>query len=255
MLEFLFIFLGSVAIGILGSLLGTGGGIFMVPFLTLVFGIPMHQAIATSLVSIIATSNTSASLYVLKKLADIRLGITLELATVLGAISGGFIAAKVQADILAILFAIVLLYTAFSMLKRQAGDQNSQSSYKPQKYPLGFLISYIAGGLSGLLGIGGGVIKVAAMYLIMQVPLKVAVATSNFMIGVTASAGCFLYYFRGEVNLPRTGMAVTGVFLGATLGSYLMFSVKSEFLRKLFVLLLIFLALNMFFKGIHFKLF
>ncbi len=256
MIDFLFIFLGSGLIGIVSSLLGIGGGLLIIPYLTLVFDVPIHQAIATSLITIIATSSGAASLYVQQKLADIRLGITLELATVTGALIGAFLAGQINSDALAILFSLVLIYVALWMLKKKNNrSENTTQFYKPQKYPLGFLISFFAGNISGLLGIGGGPIKVPAMYLVMQVPLKVATATSNFMLGVTASASCFLYYFRGEVNLPLTGIAVLGAFLGATLGSYLMPSVKTELIRKLFVLFLLFLAINMFFKGIHLNLF
>jgi len=149
------------------------------------------------------------------------------------------------------LIALVLVYVSIWMLRKNNPTENSQHTYQAKKYPLGFLISFVAGNLSGLLGIGGGPIKVPAMYLIMRVPLKVASATSNFMLGVTASASCFLYYFRGEVNFPVSGVAVLGAFLGASWGSHLMFSVKTDLIRKLFVGFLLLLALSMFLKGIN----
>ena len=251
MLEFLVIFLICGLFGVFSSLLGIGGGLLITPFLTLVFKIPIHQAIATSLIAIIATSSASATVYVQQKLADIKLGITLELATVSGAIIGGFLAGLIGPDALEILFALVLVYVSIWMLRKNNPTENSQHTYQAKKYPLGFLISFVAGNLSGLLGIGGGPIKVPAMYLIMRVPLKVASATSNFMLGVTASASCFLYYFRGEVNLPVSGVAVLGAFLGASWGSHLMFSVKTDLIRKLFVGFLLLLALSMFLKGIN----
>ncbi len=255
MLEFLVIFFVCGLFGIFSSLLGIGGGLLITPFLTLVFKVPIHQAIATSLIAIIATSSASASVYVQQKLADIKLGITLELATVSGAILGGFLAGLIDPDVLEILFALVLVYVSIWMLKKNNQSESSHQTYQAKKYPLGFLISFIAGNLSGLLGIGGGPVKVPAMYLVMQVPLKVASATSNFMLGVTASASCFLYYFRGEVNLPISGVAVLGAFLGAIWGSHIMLSVKTDLIRKLFVGFLFLLAVSMFLKGINLNLF
>src|SRR4030067_1229240 len=202
MLEYLVIFLVCGLFGVFSSLLGIGGGLLITPFLTLVFKIPIHQAIATSLIAIIATSSASATVYVQQKLADIKLGITLELATVSGAIIGGFLAGLIGPDALEILFALVLVYVSIWMLRKNNPTENSQHTYQAKKYPLGFLISFVAGKLSGLFGIGGGAIKGMERYTVVQGPLKVASATNNFILGVTVSTRCFLYYFRGEVNLP-----------------------------------------------------
>lgn len=253
--------LGGIFAGLLGSVLGLGGGILIIPMLTLVFEVPMREAIGASLVCVIATSSGAASLYVKKHLCDIRLGMTLELATTLGAIAGGVVAGIMKPQILCIFFSALLIYTAGTMLRKKSdgsiGDEMKntgnlnykEGSYKITHLPLGMGASFFAGNVSGLLGVGGGIIKVPVMYLLMRVPLKTAVATSNFMIGVTASAGAFVYFSRGEVHPLVAGSTMLGVFLGATLGSRLFPKIKAEYLKKAFVFILLYLSLEMLFKG------
>jgi uncharacterized protein len=261
--DFLFMILGGVVAGLWGSVLGLGGGVLIIPMLTLIFGVPMREAIGASLVCVIATSSGAASLYVKRRLADIRLGMTLELATTLGAIVGGLVAGIIKPQILSVLFSFLLIYTAGSMLRRKSESRNRASSnspnvsedvsspeYKTTNLPLGMGASFFAGNVSGLLGVGGGIIKVPVMYLFMGVPLKVAVATSNFMIGVTATASAFVYFSRGEVNPLVAGPTMLGVFLGATFGSHIFPKVKTEFLKKLLSFVLLYVALEMLFKGL-----
>ena len=262
MSDFFFMALGGMFAGLLGSVLGLGGGILIIPMLTLVFGVPMREAIGASLVCVIATSSGAASLYVKKHLTDIRLGMTLELATTLGAIAGGVVAGIMKPQILCILFSALLACTAWTMLRKKSdgsiGDEMKntgnlnykEGSYKTTHLPLGMGASFFAGNVSGLLGVGGGIIKVPVMYLLMRVPLKTAVATSNFMIGVTASAGAFVYFSRGEVHPLVAGSTMLGVFFGATLGSRLLPKIKTEYLKKAFVFILLYLSLEMLFKGI-----
>jgi len=253
----------GVVAGFYGAVLGLGGGILLVPVLTLFFKIPIHTAIGTSLLCVIATSSAAATTYVQNKLTDVRLGMTLELATTLGAICGGVIAGLINWNILSILFSFLLLYSALSMLSKKEKKeenltgQNSVSSYQVQNLPAGLGLSFLAGNFSGLLGIGGGIIKVPAMYLFMKIPLKVATATSNFMIGVTACASAFIYYFRGDINLLISGISILGVFLGAQIGSRIIHKIKTNYIRIAFILVLFYLCLEMFFKGmkIHFLFF
>jgi hypothetical protein len=187
--------------------------------------------------------------------------MTLELATTIGAIIGGLVAGILARDTLSVIFSFLLFYTAVSMLLKRSPDETIAKNEKSESDPnyqvthlsSGMLASFFAGNVSGLLGIGGGVIKVPAMYLLMDVPLKVATATSNFMLGVTASASCFIYYFRGDVNLPISGATVVGVFLGATFGSRLLQVIKTYFLKRVFVLVVFYLALKMLFKGLNLK--
>ncbi|NIM98656.1 MAG: TSUP family transporter [candidate division Zixibacteria bacterium] len=256
MSESLLMALGGLFAGLFGSVLGLGGGILIIPMLTLAFGVPMREAIGASLVCVIATSSGAASLYVKRGICNIRLGMTLELATTSGAIGGGLIAGVLRPQILQFLFSGLLIYTAWTMLKQKAETKASsnpddgEESYHTARLPLGMGASFFAGNVSGLLGVGGGIVKVPVMYLLMKVPLKTAVATSNFMIGVTASAGAFVYFFRGDVHPLVAGSTMLGVFLGATLGSRLLPKIKAQYLNKAFVLVLIYLSLEMLLKGL-----
>jgi uncharacterized membrane protein YfcA len=276
-MDYLFMLMGGLIAGLFGSLLGLGGGVLIIPLLTLVFGVPMKEAIGTSLICVIATSSGAASLYVRKHFANIRLAMTLELATTTGAIVGGLIAGLIKPEVLTILFSVLLFYIALSMIRkrpvedpalRQAqggerrrttkggeenleGNSSAPGDYQITNFPLGMGASFFAGNISGLLGVGGGAIKVPAMYLMMGVPLRIAVATSNFMIGVTATAGAFVYYARGEVDLLVTGATMIGVFLGATVGSRILHLIKMEYLKKAFIIVLLYLSAEMLFKGLH----
>ncbi len=256
MSNFFLMAIGGTLAGFLGSILGLGGGVLIIPMLTLIFGVPMREAIGASLVCVIATSSGAASLYVKKRLCNIRLGMTLELATTLGAITGGVVAGIMKPQILSILFSSLLLYTAWTMFRKRDDLEDAESSSQKEKtyeiahLPWGLGASFFAGNISGLLGVGGGTVKVPVMYLLMGVPLKTATATSNFMIGVTASAGAFIYFSRGEVHPLVAGFTMLGVFLGATVGAHLFPKIRTEYLKKIFVLVLLYLSLEMFFKGL-----
>ena len=210
MLSALLVVLGFLA-GLLGALTGIGGGILLSPILALHFGIPIRQAIGTSLVAVITTSAASSSVHLQRHTTDIRLGMTLELATALGAAVTAYLVGYFNRNWLEGIFAGFLLYSSITILWRggkvkneelpaQNGGETVIPPYEPQRYPLGLGASLIAGGLSRTcIGIGGGPIKVPVMYLFMNVPLMVATATSNFMIGVTAAASAIVYYRRGDI--------------------------------------------------------
>ena len=252
-----FYLLGLVGLGagagLLGALLGIGGGLLITPLLTLLFGIPIEQAIAASLVAIIATSSVAASYYVQERLSDIRLGMVLELATTLGAISGALAAGLLSRRWLTLIFSLFLLYAGSTLLRRALKPtprEQDLTGYQVRRLPLGMGISYLAGNISGLLGVGGGPVKVPMMYLLMGVPLKVATATSNFMIGVTAAASAFIYYLRGDVLVHITAPVVVGVFLGSLAGSRIFPRVPTRWILWLFVSLMFYLALSMGLRGL-----
>jgi uncharacterized membrane protein YfcA len=246
--------LGAVA-GTLGAMTGIGGGLIITPILTLMFGVPIHQAIGTSLCCVIATSSGAAANYVEHHLSDVRLGMTLELATTVGAVGGALIAGILPRAALAILFAAMMTYAGGTMVRRSLGTQHEdpedERAYTVRRVPLGLLGSGAAGIVSGLLGVGGGPIKVPVMYLVMGVPFKVATATSNFMIGVTAAASAFIYYSRGDVRLLTTAPTAIGVFLGASVGTHIMRRTPSRWLILLFCVIMFYFAGMMIWKSLH----
>ncbi len=257
---------GSLATGILGAMVGIGGGVLLVPFLILVMHVPIHNAIGASIVAVIATSSAAASAYVRDELTNMRLGMTLELATTTGAILGSITAAILSRQVLSGIFAVFLFITALSMLNRREEQTlvsatttnpgrlgatyhdpylKKDVTYAVHRLPLGMFVSFIAGNISGLLGIGGGVIKVPAMTLGMGVPMKAAAATSNFMIGVTAVASAYIYYAHGFVDPGITAPVAIGVFLGALTGTRLAKKVAGGVLAKVLAVVMIVLAIEM----------
>jgi uncharacterized membrane protein YfcA len=267
-------------VGVLGAILGIGGGIFLVPALVLIFHIPVHHAIATSIVSVIATSSAVASTNVEKGLANMRLGMTLEIATVLGAMSGALTAEWLSEATLLRIFAVVLLVVAVLLgwksskgeraailnsqhtsLDDQPDDlgllgasfydlaEGRQISYEVRKAPLGFLVSLVAGNLSGLLGVGGGFIKVPVIHLVCGVPMKAATATSNFMIGVTAVASAFIYFGRGEVRPALTAAVILGVLMGSFIGSIVSQRLPGRLVQAIFAVFLLPVTWQMFVRA------
>lgn len=253
MVTTLLVILGFFA-GMLGALTGIGGGVLLSPILALHFGIPIRQAIGTSLVAVITTSAASSSVHLQRHTTDIRLGMTLELATSLGAAVMAYLVGYFNRNALEGLFAAFLLYSAITILlkggKLKPDEVSSPAAngeiaippYEPQRYPLGLGASLVAGALSGLLGIGGGPIKVPVMYLFMNVPLMVATATSNFMIGVTAAASAIVYYQRGDILVEDAAPLAVGVFLGSLLGARLCPRIHTRVVVYLLVAIMLYLA-------------
>jgi uncharacterized membrane protein YfcA len=247
------IILFLVALGLLagtfGSLVGLGGGVIIVPVLSLLLGLPIKTAVGISLVCVIATSSAAAAVYVQRQWTDLRLGLVLELATAGGAITGALVVTHLPDSFLKGMFGVFLLYATVALLRQRQGGmvevREQPPAYQVRNHPLGLGVSYLAGGVSGMLGIGGGPIKVPLMHLFMGIPLKVAAATSNFMMGVTASASGFLYYNRGDVVVAVAAPLAVGVFAGALLGSHLTRRIHSRWIRWLLILVLIYLALLM----------
>jgi len=241
-------FLVSLGSGVLGALLGLGGGVILVPLLVFLLHVPIHIASGASIIAVVATSSAAASTYVRNELTNMRLGMFLELATTLGAITGAFLTSVISESLLRIVFGLSLLYASATMFyqQRNAGGAGwtpraddwlaerlklgssyfdealgQEVRYGVDRTPLTFAISYVAGVVSGLLGIGGGGIKVPAMNIISGIPMKAAVATSNFMIGVTASASAMVYMRHQFCDAFVTAPVMLGTLVGAALGSRL----------------------------------
>lgn len=248
----LLIVLGCAA-GAFGALAGVGGGVIITPVLALYFHLPIHQAIGVSLVAVIATSTATSSVHVERHVTDVRLGMILELSTTIGAAIAAVIAVYVNKRAIAVLFVVFLLYSASTIVKRAWNSRKEKLQteippYEPHNYPAGMTVALFAGAMSGLLGVGGGVIKVPAMYMFMGVPLRVATATSNFMIGVTAAASAYIYYGRGDVHPTVAAPLVAGVFAGSLVGARLAPKVRSIYVLTLFIGVTVWLAGQMIFK-------
>ena len=256
MLTFSLLVLGFFA-GLLGALTGIGGGVLLTPILALHFGVPIREAIGTSLVAVITTSAASSSVHLQRHTTDIRLGMTLELATALGAAVMAYLVGYFNRNFLEGLFAAFLLYSAITILSKGGKVKPEESlmtaedgttkipAYQPKRYPLGLSASLVAGALSGLLGIGGGPIKVPVMFIFMDVPLMVAAATSNFMIGVTAAASAIVYYRRGDILPEIAAPLAAGVFVGSLLGARLAPRIHTKIVVYLLVGIMFYLAVNL----------
>jgi uncharacterized membrane protein YfcA len=261
--------LGSLVAGFLGALTGLGGGVVIVPLLTIGFGVDLRYAIGASLVSVIATSSGAAAAYVREGYSNVRVGMFLEIATTLGALGGAFLAAVVPANAIAIVFGVVLIVSA-ALSSRPPADHTAAAPgplakrlrldasyptpegprhYHVQHVPLGFALMGVAGVISGLLGIGSGAFKVLAMDRAMRLPFKVSTTTSNFMIGVTAAASAGIYLSRGYV-VPAVAMPVMlGVLAGSLLGTRVLVRARSRVLRLVFGAVIVLLAAQMIWKG------
>ncbi len=262
---------GSFAAGLLGSLTGLGGGVIIVPFLTLVFGVDIRYAIGASLVSVIATSSGAAAAYVKEGYSNIRVAMFLEIATTIGAIIGATLAHVIPTAAISLIFGLVLVQSAYLSTRPQrehplaeksgawAARLRMDSSYPslqgPKSYhvnrvPLGFLLMWVAGVLSGLLGIGSGAMKVVAMDRVMRLPFKVSTTTSNFMIGVTAAASAGIYLSRGFIDPPLAMPVMLGVLLGAFAGSRVLTRTPARTLRIVFGIVILVMAAEMIAHGL-----
>ena len=253
-----------------GSLLGLGGGVLIVPLLTLGFGLPLREAVGVSLICVIMTSSAAAGVYLERHVANLRLGMTLELFTAFGALLGGSIAFLLSEQLLSLLFAGLLLYVAVMMARGERAEpaldpdalvsdafdtdpatpqtsleRLSGEGYRVRNLGRGVVGATGAGLASALLGIGGGIIKVPLMHLAMGVPLRVATATSNLMIGITAAASAVIYLLRGEIDPYVAGPTAIGVFLGASLGSRLAPRINLRWLQLAFIVVLGITAIQM----------
>lgn len=261
----------SVFAGFLGSLLGLGGGIIVVPVLTLFFGIDIRYAVAASLISIIATSSGAAASFLKDHLTNLRLAVLLEIGTVTGAITGFVISSYIKSDVLFLLFGGFLFFSAIMMFRKK-GDPRSEVNhpwseklklagnfpnekgeviaYKVANVPFGLFSMYFAGVLSALLGIGSGIFKVMAMDGAMKLPMKVSSATSNFMIGVTATASAGAYFLKGDVRPEIASPVALGIIIGSWIGARTMTKMPASQIRKIFVVILVIVSVQMIMKGL-----
>ncbi len=256
----------AVGAGFVGSLSGLGGGVFIVPGLVLLAGMPMHVAIGASLISVVATSAGASVAFVRDGWTNVRLAMILECATVTGALIGAYLAGLVPARVLELLFALMMLQSAYFALRKHGDDivaksdplcarlqldgevpreDGSSTHYGVVKLPIGASLMVIAGLMSGLLGVGAGALKVAAMDYFMRLPLKVSSATSNFMIGVTAGAGAIVFLARGDVATVVAAPVALGVTAGALIGSRILPHANVQALRYMFVGILVLIAVEM----------
>jgi len=267
----LWVLLSSLLAGLLGSLTGLGGGVVIVPVLTVLFHVDIRYAIGASLVSVIATSSGAAAAYVKEGFSNIRIGMFLEIATTLGALFGAYLTTRVSTLWIGLIFGVVLLYSSWASLRardehggveqpdalaarlRLAGTYPGPEgpiAYSAQRVPAGFGIMFLAGTLSGLLGIGSGAVKVLAMDQAMKLPFKVSTTTSNFMIGVTAAASAGIYLSRGYI-LPGLAMPVMlGVLAGSILGSRILVRANVRSLRIVFGVVIVLLGLEMVYNAL-----
>lgn len=268
----LILLLSSVAGGFLGSLLGLGGGIILVPVLTLVFHVNIRYAIAASLISIIATSSGAAAGFLKDRLTNVRLAVFLEVGTVVGAVVGFLLSSFARPSLLYLLFGGFLIFSA-SMMLRKRGDahgfedhpwskrlklsgsypnpQGKIVDYKVENVPAGLAMMLIAGVMSALLGIGSGIFKVVAMDGMMKLPMKVSSATSNFMIGVTATASAAAFLMKGDIRPEIAAPVAVGIIIGSWFGARAMVKMPAERIRKIFVGLLVIVAIQMILKGLQ----
>lgn len=268
----LLVAVGSFLAGLLGSLTGLGGGIVVVPMLTLLFHVDLRYAIGASLVSVIATSSGAAAAYVREGYTNVRVGIFLEVATTVGALIGAVLTGIIPTSALAVLFGLVLLFTAYrSMQPREEHvdaalptpfvarlrldstypTRAGMQSYTVHNVPGGFAMMFVAGILSALLGIGSGVLKVLAMDQLMRLPFKVSTTTSNFMIGVTAAASAGVYLHRGWIEPTLAFPVMLGVLAGALSGARILGTANVTWLRRLFTGVVVVLAFEMLYKGLR----
>ncbi|MDR7522007.1 MAG: sulfite exporter TauE/SafE family protein [Armatimonadota bacterium] len=273
------VFVAAVAVigvgaGIAGALFGLGGGIFLVPALTLLFHVNIKYAIGASIVSVIATSSGAAAAYVRDRLTNVRVGMLLEIATVTGALSGAYLTGLLAPRWLYVIFGTLLLYSIVPMVVRRGIDlpppgpadpltvrlglagvyhdaaTGREVAYAPRRVSAGAGMMYVAGLISGLLGIGSGIFKVLAMDVVMRLPLKVSTATSNFMIGVTAAASASVYFARGDINPLVAAPVALGVLGGAWIGTRLMLRAHPQTLRVLFIPILAYIGVTMIVRGL-----
>lgn len=271
-LEFtILVWAGSVVAGLLGALTGLGGGVVLIPLLTLFFKVDIRYAVGASLVSVIATSSGAAAAYVKEGISNIRIGMFLEIATTLGALLGAWLAALIPTTAIAIIFGAVLLYSAYlaAQPRRKLPEDavpdplatrlrlngsfptpEGERSYYVRRVPTGFSLMFGAGTLSGLLGIGSGAVKVLAMDQAMRIPFKVSTTTSNFMIGVTAAASAGVYLNRGYIDPGLAMPVMLGVLVGSLVGTRLLVKVETNWLRIVFSAVIAALGLQMIYNGL-----
>ncbi len=265
------LFLGAMFAGMLGSLTGLGGGVVVIPLLTLGFGVDMRYAIGAALITSIATSSGAAAAYIKERFTNTRLGMFLEVATTTGAVVGAMVAMYLPTNYIAILFGFVLIFSGVMSVRKKNTlpdgelkadawatklklnssfpDKNGEVQYNVQNVAGGYALMTLAGILSGILGIGSGALKVLAMDTMMKIPFKVSTTTSNFMVGVTAAASAVIYWQRGYIAPGLAFPIVSGVLLGAFFGAKILMKANVQTLRMIFCAVITVIAIQMIYNG------
>ncbi|MFI5373292.1 MAG: sulfite exporter TauE/SafE family protein [Candidatus Rokuibacteriota bacterium] len=264
----------SLGAGVVGAILGLGGGILLVPILTVFYGVDIHYAMGASIISVIATSSGAAASYLRTGLSNLRIGLFLVVATIAGALTGAFLAGVVPTRWLELILGFALSYSAYTTVRQLADELPEDTSadrlairfglegayhdlrlqrhvaYRARNVVGGFTAMFGAGVLSGMLGIGSGAFKVLAMDYLMRLPMKVSTATSNFMIGLTAAASAGIYFSRGDIHVLIVAPVAIGVMAGAYVGTHLIAYMRNTTVRKLFLPIVVYLALSMILRGL-----
>ena len=251
-MELAYLVLTGLLAGFIGSLFGLGGGIIIVPALTLIFNVPVTIAVGTSLVSIVAVSTVAAIDYLKSGRADLELGITLAAATSLGALTGGLLAEYIPARIIYLFFSIILLVAALNMTRPRRLTLIDQKYSSASNTAVGWGLSLVAGNISGMLGVGGGIVQIPMMRTVMKVPFKIATATSSYMIGITVAPAAAIYMLRGDIDPYKSAAIILGTFAGSRAGAAISYRITSLLLRLLFVIIMIFTAYKMLARGFQF---
>ncbi len=251
-MDTLTVFGGAIAAGLIAGVMGLGGGVLIIPALTIFVGIPIKQAVGISLTSVIATSMSSSTVYLKKDLVDLEIGILLAISAIAGGLSGGILSAYIRNEHLAFIFSGILIYSAISFAIKKENLQAPESKYNKKTLWVFLLISYFTGILTGMLGIGGGIIFIPLLYLGLKMPLPIAIGTSAFKVGLTATAGAVIYFMRGDLDpvLSIIPPVVVGMIVGARVGGMIGVKIKSSVTKGLFSLMLVYFSYRMLSMGL-----
>lgn len=270
-MDTIIILIGAIAAGLIGSLTGLGGGIIIIPLLTLGLGYDMNYAIGAGLISVIGTSAGATASYIKGGISNTKIGLFLVVATTIGAVCGALLSQYLNTQTLSIIFGIILIFTAYLQFRKKEDHfipakesglayslqlqgtyttASSSKKYESAQPMSGFMVMFFAGALSGLLGIGSGVLKVLAMDNLMKLPFKVSTTTSTFMIGITAIASAVLYLQKGYIVAAIAAPVLLGVLLGAGIGAKLLPKINVRILQQIFAGIVVIIAINMITKGI-----
>lgn len=248
MYDLILLFLGALGIGFVSAIVGIGGGTLMIPFMVLILNYDVKEAIATSLVSIIVTSSSASSIYLRRRDVDLKTAFLLEPSTAAGAIVGAYLTISLPTRIVETAFSLLLLYVSISMLRdalRRKEIETGNYKVSRQRRRVGVLIAFLAGLTSGMLGIGGGVLKVPLMTMVLGLPIRTAIATSSFMVGLTASAGSLVYLLKGYVNPYAVASLALGIIPGATLGAHMLKKISPRILKIIFSVTLMYASIKL----------
>ncbi len=251
-MDTLTVFGGAITAGLIAGVMGLGGGVLIIPALTIFAGVPIKQAVGISLTSVIATSMSSSTVYLKKDLVDLEVGMLLAVSAIAGGLSGGILSAYIRSEHLNFIFSALLIYSAISLALKKESAQSTDLKYSKKTMWVFLIISYFTGMLTGMLGIGGGIIFIPLLYLGLRMPLPIAIGTSAFKVGLTATAGAMIYFLRGDLDpvLTLIPPVVVGMIVGARVGGMIGVKIKSSVTKALFSLMLVYFSYRMFTMGL-----